>query len=57
MRTEHFRGRDLDLVNAVVQAAKGEGCTVLSVEPDGDYNRTVITMAGEPGAAADAAVD
>ncbi|MGB0490068.1 MAG: glutamate formimidoyltransferase [Candidatus Poseidoniaceae archaeon] len=49
-------GRDIDLVNAVVQAAKGEGCTVLSVEPDGDYNRTVITMAGEPGAVADAAV-
>ena len=48
-------GRDLDLIHAVVDAARVDGCSVLSVEPDADYNRTVITLAGEPEAVAEAA--
>lgn len=48
-------GRDINLINAVVEAAKVDGCSILSVEPDADYNRTVITMAGEPEAVAEAA--
>ena len=48
-------GRDHALIEAVVASARIEGCTVLSVEPDGDYNRTVITMAGRPEAVAEAA--
>ena len=48
-------GRNLELINAVVEAADVEGCSVLSVEPDADYNRTVITMAGDPEAVAEAA--
>ena len=48
-------GRDTDLIQAVVDAARTEGCSILSVEPDADYNRTVITMAGTPAAVATAA--
>lgn len=49
-------GRDEDLIHAVVDAARLEGCSILSVEPDADYNRTVITMAGAPEAVAKAAI-
>ncbi|MGB0284410.1 MAG: glutamate formimidoyltransferase [Candidatus Poseidoniaceae archaeon] len=48
-------GRNHDLIHAVVDAARVDGCSVLSVEPDADYNRTVITLAGEPEAVAQAA--
>jgi len=48
-------GRDSGLIEAVVAAAHVDGCTVLSVEPDSDYNRTVITLAGRPEAVAEAA--
>ena len=48
-------GRDADLIGAVVDAARIDGCSILSVEPDADYNRTVITMAGAPDAVAEAA--
>ena len=42
-------GRDANLIEAIVDAARIiEGCYVLGVEPDQDYNRTVITLAGEP---------
>ena len=49
-------GRDRDLIDRVVRAAEVDQCSVLSVEPDVDYNRTVITMAGQPEAVAEAAV-
>lgn len=43
-------GRDTARIEAIVDAARAiEGCHVLGVEPDQDYNRTVITLAGEPG--------
>ena len=49
-------GRDLQVIDAIVSAAKGiDGCSVLSAEPDSDYNRTVLTLAGEPEAVAEAA--
>ena len=49
-------GRNLDLIHSVVDAARVDGCSVLSVEPDADYNRTVITLAGDPEAVAEAAI-
>ena len=49
-------GRDLAKVEAIVNAARGiEGCKVLSAEPDADYNRTVVTLAGTPGPVSEAA--
>jgi glutamate formiminotransferase/formiminotetrahydrofolate cyclodeaminase len=42
-------GRDLEKIGKIVEAARNiEGCSVLGVEPDADYNRTVITIAGSP---------
>lgn len=42
-------GRDTNLINEIVASARAiDGCHVLGVEPDQDYNRTVITLAGEP---------
>ena len=42
-------GRDLDKINQIVEAVRRvKGCTVLGVEPDPDYHRTVITFAGSP---------
>jgi len=42
-------GRDSVLIESIVESALNiEGCFVLGVEPDQDYNRTVITLAGEP---------
>jgi len=42
-------GRDSDKITAISDAAKGiEGAIVLGIEPDADYNRTVLTIAGEP---------
>ena len=49
-------GTDLAKVAAVVDAARGvAGCAVLSSEPDSDYNRTVVTLAGDPAAVGEAA--
>ena len=49
-------GRDLERIDAIVASAKNiSGCKVLGVEPDADYNRTVITIAGEPMAVKNAA--
>ncbi len=39
-------GRDYDKINRIVDAARTEGVKILGVEPDPDYNRTVITFAG-----------
>ena len=42
-------GRDSVKIAAIADAARGiEGALVLGVEPDADYNRTVLTIAGEP---------
>lgn len=42
-------GRDLEKIERIVNAARNiDGCKVLGVEPDSDYNRTVITLAGNP---------
>ena len=39
-------GRDIDKIERIVHAARIEGVKILGVEPDPDYNRTVITFAG-----------
>lgn len=50
-------GRDLEKINAIVDTVRETpGCTVLGVEPDSDYHRTVITFAGEPEAVVNGAV-
>tara|TARA_Y100000768_G_scaffold154642_1_gene115515 strand:+ start:1251 stop:2297 length:1047 start_codon:yes stop_codon:yes gene_type:complete len=42
-------GRNLDIINSIVDSARQvEGVKVLGCEPDSDYNRTVITIAGDP---------
>ncbi len=50
-------GRDLAKVNAIVDAIRGvSGAWVLDRTSDPDHNRSVITMAGEPEAVAEAAI-
>ncbi|DAC33250.1 MAG TPA: glutamate formiminotransferase, partial [Candidatus Poseidoniaceae archaeon] len=40
-------GRDSEKIQRIIDAASQvDGCAVLGVEPDADYNRTVITLAG-----------
>ncbi len=41
-------GRDIEKINRIVDAARIPGVKILGVEPDSDYNRTVITFAGSP---------
>lgn len=42
-------GRNLDIINSIVDSARHiEGINILGCEPDSDYNRTVITIAGHP---------
>ena len=49
-------GRDENLIKMISDAGRGiEGARVLGIEPDGDYNRTVLTIAGEPDAVCEAA--
>jgi len=48
-------GRDESIINAITESARLEGAFVLSSEPDADYNRTVLTIAGEPQAVSQAA--
>ncbi len=49
-------GRDEEKIHRIVKAASDiGGCAVLGVEPDSDYNRTVITIAGSPERVAQAA--
>ncbi len=50
-------GRDRKLVEEITSVLRdAPGVKLLSVEPDGDYNRSVITFVGEPEAVVDAAV-
>ena len=49
-------GRNTGLINKIINSiAQSENCSVLSVEPDADYNRTVVTIAGHPKLVYDAA--
>ena len=49
-------GRDSEKIERIIDAVRGIAkCAVLGVEPDSDYNRTVITIAGEPDAVKEAA--
>ena len=49
-------GRDAGKIERIIEVVLGiEGCAVLGVEPDSDYNRTVITIAGAPEAVKEAA--
>jgi glutamate formiminotransferase len=42
-------GRDLDKIEDIVSVLKNkEGFNMVSYEPDGDYNRTVVTLLGDP---------
>ena len=42
-------GKDLDIINYIVEPLKNkEGFKLVSVEPDLNYHRTVITLIGEP---------
>lgn len=54
----YSEGRDLDKIERIVAPYKGrEGVKLLSCEPDGDYNRTVVTVIGEPEAVAAAVIE
>jgi len=49
-------GRDLEIIEAIVDSARSvDGAFILGCEADSDYNRTVITIAGEPEAVTQAA--
>tara|TARA_B110001452_G_scaffold266533_1_gene273659 strand:+ start:1141 stop:2166 length:1026 start_codon:yes stop_codon:yes gene_type:complete len=49
-------GRDESIIKSISDAGRGiEGARVLGIEPDGDYNRTVLTIAGEPDSVSEAA--
>jgi glutamate formiminotransferase len=48
-------GRRGDVVQAIVDAMRRPGVTVLDVESDADHNRSVVTLVGEPTAMLDAA--
>lgn len=48
-------GRDIEKINRIVDAARLPGTTILGIEPDPDYNRTVITFAGTMEAVEEAA--
>lgn len=49
-------GRDQEKIQRIIQSVdQVSNCAVLGVEPDSDYNRTVITIAGDPESVAEAA--
>lgn len=49
-------GRDIKVINAIAGAIGSvAGVKFISAEPDKDYNRTVVTFVGEPGAVVEAA--
>lgn len=51
-------GRDLNKVEEIVSVLKNkEGFNLVSYEPDGDYNRTVVTLLGDPLKIIDAVVE
>ena len=51
-------GRDLEKIEDIVSVLKNkEGFVMVSYEPDGDYNRTVVTLLGDPSYIVDALVE
>jgi glutamate formiminotransferase/formiminotetrahydrofolate cyclodeaminase len=49
-------GRNREIIDAIGSSVKGvEGAKLLGIEPDGDYNRTVVTIIGTPAAVVEAA--
>lgn len=49
-------GRDRSIIDAIAQSIRDvKGARLLSVEPDKDYNRTVVTFVGEPASVLEAA--
>ncbi len=49
-------GRDMAVIEAIAQSIRNvSGVKLLSVEPDHDYNRSVVTFVGEPEAVKEAA--
>ena len=49
-------GRDQSSIDAIAESIRAvKGARLLSVEPDKDYNRTVVTFVGEPAAVVEAA--
>lgn len=49
-------GRNEQTINAIAESIRAvQGVKLLSVEPDKDYNRTVVTFVGEPEAITEAA--
>ncbi len=51
-------GRDLEKIERIVEVLKNkEGFKLVSYEPDGDYNRTVVTLLGDPLKIIDAVVE
>lgn len=49
-------GRDLETIHAIADSIRAvEGVKLLSVEPDKDYNRCVVTFVGEPAPVKEAA--
>jgi glutamate formiminotransferase / formiminotetrahydrofolate cyclodeaminase len=49
-------GRDAEVIAKIGEAVRAvPGATLLSVEPDKDYNRTVVTFVGQPDAVVEAA--
>jgi glutamate formiminotransferase len=49
-------GRDVQRVQAIVAAMRVEGVHLLDWTMDADHNRSVVTIAGEPGAVVESAV-
>ena len=51
-------GRNQEIIDTIARAGSNiNGAKVLGIEPDKDYNRTVLTIAGEPEAVAEAAFE
>lgn len=51
-------GRNQEIIDTIARAGSNiKGARVLGIEPDKDYNRTVLTIAGEPEAVAEAAFE
>ena len=54
----YSEGRDLAKIEEIIAPYKNkEGVKLLSSEPDADYNRTVVTVIGEPAALAEAVIE
>ena len=54
----YSEGRDLEKVEKIVAPYKNkDGVKLLSCEPDADYNRTVVTVIGDPEKVAEAVIE